>query len=258
MKHSAIYEGHVYHRRLEPRPHEFRYRLYMLYLDLDEVGELLGGNTLWSWIRRAVVWFRRADYMGPRDVPLKQAVLDCVEGEIGRRPNGAVCVLTHVRTLGYVFNPVTFYYCFDRQGELEAIAAEITNTPWRERHTYVLDSHAAPDRARTTKRFQKDFHVSPFFGMDLDYDWGFSAPGRHLTVAMANLEKGRAVFHAGLECTQKPLTLANLASVLFRHPLLAARMHAAIYWQAARLWAKRTSFHSHPARAATVPDTRTT
>ncbi|MBL8858340.1 MAG: DUF1365 domain-containing protein [Planctomycetes bacterium] len=258
MTHNAIYEGSVYHRRTEPRPHEFRYRIYMLYLDLDALPAWLNGGSVWSWLSRAAVWFRRADYMGPTNMPLKQAVLDRVEQTIGRRPAGAVRILTHARTLGYVFNPVTFYYCFDLQDELEAVAAEITNTPWRERHTYVLDARATEDRQRVAARFRKEFHISPFHGMNLEYDWKFHTPEELLTVAMANFKEGKAVFHAGLVGERRPFSIASLASAMIRHPLLTLRMHAAIYWQAARLWMKRTPFHSHPDHSPALPDTRTT
>lgn len=243
---SALYEGEVRHSRLEPRRHDFSYRLFMLYLDLDELPQLFRRRWLWSVGRRNLAWFRRADYLGPAEQPLDEAVRDRVEQELGRRPAGPVRMLTHLRVLGYVFNPVTFYYAYDREERLEAVVAEITNTPWRERHAYVLDARegGAGDTLRWS--FDKDFHVSPFFGMDQEYEWRFNRPAERLEAHMTNHEAGRAVFHAGLSCLRRPLTGRVLAGALLRHPLLTLRIHAAIYWQAARLYFKRTPFFTHP------------
>ncbi len=257
MTASALYDGAVLHRRIEPRRHVFRYRLFLAYLDLDELPDVFRGRWLWSARGPNVVWFRRADYMGPRDVPLRQAVLDRVESELGRRPGGAVRVLTQLRTFGYLFNPVSFYYCFDPAGELDAVAAEITNTPWNERHTYVLDAREAASDAGLRARFEKRFHVSPFHGMQQVYDWSLSAPGDSLRVDMVNHEGGKVVFHAGLAAERRPLTSASLAGALLRHPLLTLRVHLAIYWQAARLWAKRIPFHVHPRKSAALSDAPT-
>ncbi len=167
-------------------------------------------------------------------------------------------MLTHVRTLGYVFNPVTFYYCFDRVGRLDAITAEITNTPWGERHAYVLDARGSGDAGRVHQRFDKQFHVSPFHRMELEYDWTLTEPARQLSIAMANLEGGRVVFRAGLECERRELTGANLAAVLVRHPLHTVVVHAAIYWQALRLWLKRIPFHDHPNERSSLPGAHST
>ena len=258
MIHSAIYEGQVFHRRLEPRPHDFRYRIFMMYLDLEELPDLFRGRWLWSASHPALAWFRRADYLGSPKTSLREAVLDRVESELGRRPVGAVRVLTHLRTIGYVFNPVSFYYCFDERGELDAIAAEITNTPWRERHTYVLDARRSAGPGELSWRFRKDFHVSPFHGMDLDYQWRFNTPGERLDVHMSSLEAGRPVFHAGIECHRREITGRSLSLVLLRHPLLTARIHAAIYWQAARLFLKGAPFHTHPKKSLNASKTSTT
>lgn len=249
MSASAIYEGEVLHHRREPRTHGFRYRLFMLYVDLDELPTLFRGHWSWKVTRPLFAWFRRADYMGPPDIPLRQAVLDRVEHALGRRPSGAVRMLTHLRTLGHVFNPVTFYYCFDANEELDAVAAEITNTPWGERHTYVLDAHGHAEGGRHW-RFAKAFHVSPFHAMRHEYEWRIDDPGEELAIEMCNVEDGRAIFGAGLTCRRRELTGRALASALLRHPLLTVRIHLAIYWQAARLFAKRVPFHPHPRHAA--------
>lgn len=252
---SALYEGKVEHRRVGPHPHAFRNRVFLTYLDLDEAEEICDRRWFWSRKRPNLVWFRRADYLGPREVPLREAVLDRVEGEFGRRPAGAVRMLTHLRTLGYAFNPVTFYYCFDAEENLDAVVAEITNTPWKERHAYVLDARSSEADASGWHawRFAKDFHVSPFFDMDQDYRWRFQEPGESLGVHMTNFEEGEPVFTAGLALERRPLTAFRLASALVRHPFLTFFVPLAIYWQAARLRAKRTPFFTHPDKRPTAP-----
>lgn len=248
MSVSAIYEGEVEHLRTTPRRHSFRQRLFLLYLDLDELPGLFRGRWLWSVGRWNLAWFRRADYLGPPERPLREAVLDRVENKLGRRPAGPVRMLTQLRSFGYLFNPVTFYYCHGSDQRIEAIVAEITNTPWKERHAYVLDARNGGEGEVLSWRFDKGFHVSPFFDMNQVYEWSFRLPGDRLDVRMVNLESGRRVFHAGLTMRRKPLTAGSLAGVLVRYPLLTLRVHIAIYWQAALLYLKRTPFFSHPAK----------
>lgn len=194
---SSIYEGQVSHARAVPAAHAFRYRLFMLYLDLAELPGLLSGSRLWSAVRPALVWFRRADYLGDPREPLDESVRRLVERTTGRRPTGPIRLLTHPRYFGYGFNPVSFYYCFAAAEEerLEAIVAEVRNTPWGERHCYVLEaSGTGPQRFTTAKAL----HVSPFMPMDLVYDWTFSQPARDLAVRMALTRGGEHVFTAAL------------------------------------------------------------
>lgn len=251
--HSAIYTGWVRHRRLGPRAHAFRYRLFMMYLDLAELDRVFRGRRLWSARKPALAWFRRADYLGDPHVPLDQAVRDRVERETGARPRGPIRVLTHLRYFGYCFNPVTFYYCFDRAGaRVETIVAEITNTPWNERHVYVLREGRA-GAATCRYRFKKSFHVSPFMEMALDYDWYFGAPAARLAVHMINSKNGAKTFDATMSLTRREITGPALAAVLLRFPLMTLKVTAAIYWQALRLWLKRTPVYTHPAKLADTP-----
>jgi DUF1365 family protein len=238
---SALFEGKVFHARSTPHPHSFTYGLYLLYLDLEELAELSLGP--WFGLEKfRPLSFRRRDYLGGVG-DLKTSVLDRVESALGKRPAGPVRMLTQLRTLGYVFNPVTFYYCFAPDGEnLEAVAAEITNTPWKERHTYVLAAEGKGARGE----FQKAFHVSPFQPMAQRYRWAFTAPGETLKVDMVNEQEGRDVFRAGLKVQRKPLTSSALASVFFRYPLMGWKVPVAIYFQALRLWLKREPFYDHP------------
>lgn len=216
----------------------------MVYLDLDELDEVFEGRLLWSTRRPAVAWFRRADYLGRPDRPLQDEVRDTVAASGRARPGGPVRMLTHLRYFGYAQNPVTFYYCFsaDDQEQVEAVVAEITNTPWGERHAYVL---GAPD-GTAEERFTKAFHVSPFMPMDQEYRWRFSSPGAELAVDMESVEDGRRVFDATLRMSRRPITGRSLAGALARHPWMTARVVTAIYAQAFRLWVKRTPVFDHP------------
>ncbi len=245
-QHSALYEGTVRHRRFGPRPHAFRYRVCMLYLDLDELETVFAGRWFWSYNRGNWAAFHRRDYLGPADHPLDAAVRERVEATTGWTPGGPIRLLTHPRYAGYVFNPVSFYYCFDRSDtHLEAIVAEVTNTPWNERHAYVLPV-AAPGQRHHRFQLQKRLHVSPFFAMDYDYDWRFWQPSERLAVYMRNERGGRAEFDAALSLTRRPLDGPGLARALAAYPLMTAKVTAAIHWQALRLWLKGNPVHPHP------------
>jgi DUF1365 family protein len=247
--HSALYTGRLSHRRHAPLAHAFGYRVTLAWLDLAELDEVFRGRWLWSTRRPAPAWLRRADYLGDPAIPLETAVRDRVERETGTRPTGPVRLLTQLRTLGFCFNPVSFYYCFDAQDRrVEAIVAEITNTPWNERHAYVLHARDAGSDARLRFRLAKAFHVSPFMPMDLDYDWRFTPPGEMLTVRMENRRAGRLLFDASLVLRRREITGPALAATLARQPFAPLNVLARIYWQALRLWLKRAPFHAHPAR----------
>ncbi len=255
--HSALYVGRLRHRRFAPTAHAFDYPVCMVWLDLAELGEVFRGRWFWSTRRPAWAWLRRADYLGDPRVPLDQAVRDRVEAETGRRPAGPVRLLTVLRMFGHAFNPVSFYYCYDAAGErVETIVAEITNTPWNERHAYVLPAAASRGAGATLRfAFDKTFHVSPFMPMQVRYDWRFSAPGPQLVVHMRNLDDGGApLFDATLALQRREIDGRSLAAALLRFPAASLRVLAAIYWQALRLWVKRVPFHVHPAKRIEIEE----
>ncbi|WP_109125459.1 DUF1365 domain-containing protein [Dyella sp. C11] len=249
---SAVYEGTVTHRRHLPREHVFRYRMAQLYLDLDEVDEVFRSRWFWSAHKRNLAEWRRSDYLGPGDMTLADAVRQRVKRDTGCTPTGPIRMLSHLRYAGFVFNPVTFYYCYDSAGEtLENVVAEITNTPWGERHAYVLPVDRAERHGRAmTWAFDKQFHVSPFMAMDRRYDWRFTTPSDDLLVHMKVRRAEDCEFDATLELHRQPLNGQTLARVLWRYPLMTAQVMGAIHWQAFRLWAKRVPVHDHPAAHA--------
>jgi len=262
--HSALYIGRLRHRRFAPRGHVFSYRLFMMYVDLAELDTVFQGRWLWSAKRPALAWLRRADYLGDAALPLEEAVRDRVQSETGSRPGGPIRMLTHLRYFGIAFNPVTFYYCFDPAGtRVETIVAEITNTPWNQRHAYVLScsgscsqgiSVAAKQGGNGKEHhrfmFRKTFHVSPFMSMQQNYDWRFSTPGERLAVHMQNMQGERKVFDATLDLERHEIRGASMAHALAAFPLMTVKVIGGIYWQAIKLWCKRIPFHNHPDKGA--------
>ena len=251
---SCIYAGHVGHSRFQPVAHRFRYSLFMMYLDLAELEQVFKGRIFWSLERPNLAWFRRRDYMGNPDLPLDAAVRDETQRQLGYRPSGPIRMLTHLRYFGHNFNPVTFYYCFDQAGDrIEAIVANITNTPWGERYSYALDARQKIDASQEMRfRFAKSFHVSPFMDMDLEYDWQFSEPGDSLRVRMLLLRDKEKHFAAKLDLKRQELTTGNLARMLLCYPAMTLNVSAGIYWQALLLWIKGATFYPHPSKLGQV------
>lgn len=247
---SCIYVGSIRHRRFSPVEHSFRYRMFMMYLDLAEMPQVFDGKLFWSARRPAAAWFRRSDYLGDSSVPLDEAVRTLVERKTGNRPAGPIRILTHLRYFGYVMNPVSFYYVFDEsETRVETIIAEVNNTPWDERYPYVLS--ADRDVGTGSKRqykLSKEFHVSPFMDMDIQYDWRFTEPSGRLVVHMENFAADGKIFDATLVMRRTEITGSSLAGLLVRFPLMTARVVSGIYWQALRLYLKRTPFYSHPTK----------
>lgn len=252
--HSGAYVGVVKHHRREPA-HAFTFPLFMMYLDLAELDEVFEMTRLWGTSRLCPARFCPEDYLQHNGLDLDPAVRATVERAIGRRPTGPIRMLTHLRFFGYTFNPVTFYYCFSEHGSLAALVAEITNTPWGERHRYVLDADLArPVGTHGIRRwrFDKDFHVSPFLPMNLRYDWSFDTPGETLYAHM-NLQPRRnasaRVFNATLKMSRRELTPGLLRGLLLRYPLMTAQVVGKIHFEALRLWLKKTPIFPHPHRS---------
>lgn len=264
MSASAVYEGWVRHRRFEPVEHSFRYRLFLMYLDLGELPEVLDPYPLFSARRRALARFRRRDFMGDPARPLDQCARDAVLAATGARPAGPVRLLTGLRYFGHSFNPVSFYYCFDAPGtRVEAVVADVRNIPWGERHPYVL-ARGERRGAVLGDELDKTFHVSPLMGMDQTYAFRATEPGERLAVHIESRPRETATgsdmrtfprsrraaagrtFDATLSLRRRELSRSTLAGLLARYPAMSLQVVAKIYAQALRLKLKGARYHPHP------------
>jgi uncharacterized protein len=255
---SCAYRGWVRHRRYGEVRHELHADLFMLYLDLDELPELFDRYRLASARGRAIAEFRRSDHLGDPQRPLAQEIRELVATRRGApAPGGPVRVLTNLRYFGHCFNPVSFYYCFGeaRPARVEAIVAEVSNTPWGERHAYVLENDRAAGSVMRG-RFEKEFHVSPFLGMDLTYDWRLTPPGEQLIAHIEALREERLTLDATLSLSRLELTPARLRSLLARQPLLTLGIVARIYANGLRLALRRAPYFANPSGAPLAPGAR--
>lgn len=244
---SALYVGTVRHRRFAPRPHRIDYPLFMVYADLGELDRLFAGSLLASTRRPAPLWLRRADHFGDPGRPWDETVRDAVEERLGWRSAGPVRLLTNPRTLGFRMNPISLFYLFDREERLEAVLAEVTNTPWDERHLYALDARARRGRA-VEARCAKELHVSPFMPMDLEYHWLLTPPTERLALHLETWRAGGKLFDATLRLERRTLDPRHLRRTALAHPAMTMRVLLWIYLHAAVLWWKRVPFHPHPAK----------
>lgn len=246
MTASCFYTGCVAHRRLEPVRHGFSYRLFLAYIDLEEWAKGALNGVLWrGWFSPAA--FLRQDHLGPAERPLADCVRQAVAARSGTVPQGPIRVLTPLRHWGHYFSPLTLYYCFEPDGQtIDSVLAEVSNTPWGERHWYVL--HRGNRREGALLRFDhaKAFHVSPFMEMDLSYDWRLRPPGESLGVSIINRRGADPVFAARLALQRRPWKRSTLLSLLTRQPWMSARVVAGIYRQAWLLWRKGAPFVPHP------------
>lgn len=250
MSGSAIYHGFVTHSRRAPVTHRLRYPLTLPLLDLDEVPELFGRHPLWSDRRPAPVRFRARDFLrdpdggGPADAAeLAARARALVAERTGRAPGGPVLLLASPRLWGVGFNPVSFLFCMDEDGgRTEAAIAEVTNTPWGERHSYVA-ARTRPD-GPIVARLGKRLHVSPYNPMEQTYELRVGEPGDGLAISVANDQAGDRVFGAGLELRRHPLTRGEMSRLAARPPATLTTL-ARIYAHGLKLRLKGAPSYPH-------------
>jgi uncharacterized protein len=239
---AALYVGWLRHRRAAPVAHEFTYPLFMVLLDIDCIRESMRVSRLTSYNRWNWATFDDRDHFGDPQVPLRERLaLDAAR--LGDTlPDGQILMLANLRYLGYCFNPVSFFYCFDKAGVLRRILAEVNNT-FGGSHNYWLEAPAVPsadDAAAGVFRAtaKKSLYVSPFMEHALDYAFAFTPPGERLVAHIDVNEGPSALFDATLSLERQPWSAAEIRRVLARHPLMTAKVVAAIHWEAFRLWRK--------------------
>lgn len=252
---SALYTGTLVHVRREPRRHVFRNRLCFYLLDLDELPALDRRLRLFSYNRSNVVSMNDADHLGDPG----RSISDNVGAFLARHdlalPGGRILLLTNLRVLGYVFNPVSFFYCYSASGELACVVAEVHNT-FGERWPYLLRPGQGEAPHAMSSETAKRLHVSPFFGLDQRYRFALSEPGEQVYARIDVEQDGVRMFGSVLAGTRHELTSRSLAMMQLRYPLMPVRVAGSIHWHALRLFLRGLSFHHKPPPAPGTESSR--
>lgn len=241
---SALYVGTLRHRRFHPLRHSFTYRVFMALLDIDRIPELCRASRFLSHNRWNWASFDDRDHVGDPKLPLRERLRRDAAAAGVTLPDGPVFLLTNLRYLGYCFNPVSYYYCYDARG-LAIVMAEVHNT-FGERHTYWMTPPLAEPGRPHSYIVPKTFHVSPFMSMTCRYRFAFSPPSDRLDVSVAERDGGRFFFDAHLRLARRPWSSPELARCLALHPWMTLKVIAAIHWEALLLWLKRAPVYTHP------------
>ena len=243
-----LYSGTLGHARYTPKPHAFTYKVFMPFVELETLSDLTEQLPLWSAKRWAPARFLRRDFLGPDTLPLADAVRQRIQEETGERHTGPIYLLANWRYFGYQNNPIAVYYCYDKpNGRLQYVVAEVTNTPWGERHSYVLK--APEGEGPLITEFDKALHVSPFNPMDMTYRWYSDDPGESLAIKITLFQDNGRIFDAVLSLTAEPLNARSAVRAILSYPLMTLKVVAGIYWEALRLFLKGVSLHAHPKRS---------
>lgn len=242
---SAFYVGRLAHARMTPKQHRFSYRVFMPFVDVDSISDITRRATGWGSRGLAPARFVRSDFLGDERLSVAEAVKQRIFEETEQRFEGQIFLLANWRYFGLQNNPIACYFCKGKTSQrLEFIIAEVTNTPWGERHSYVLPVNH--EEALFQTEFKKELHVSPFHGMQQRYRWSSTVPDESLAIKLTNLEGGERVFHASLTLTRLPVTRLTGLSLLARFPFETAKVTVGIYWQALVLFLRRVPLFAHP------------
>ncbi len=257
----ALYTGQLRHRRFLPTPHAFTYDLFMALIDVDHIPEQMAVSPFTSYNRFNWASFDERDHLGSPEQPLRQRLAENASAHGLTLPDGPIYLLTHLRYLGYAFNPISFYYCYDRTGRLGAVLNEVNST-FGEQRCYWIDAATATHGPNgLSHRTPKTMHVSPFMTMDVDYEFALTEPADSVVAHMNTFQQHdgaeRPYFDATLTLHRRPWSPAEVHRALRRHPMMTAKVIAAIHWEALRLWLKGLPHYDPPAvMAPPVTDRR--
>lgn len=239
----AVYVGTVRHRRFAPVSHAFDYALFMVLLDVDRIPEAMRVSAFTSYNRWNWATFDERDHVGDPGLPLRERLHHLAVAAGERLPDGPIYLLTHLRYAGYCFNPISLYYCHDRDRTLQLVLADVSNTYGGRRSYWLRPSERRTNRFRAVQA--KTMYVSPFMPPDVEYEFILTPPGEqlvahmHLTPRSCPSRHDDRLFDATLTLTRHAWTAASVRTALLRFPWMTAKVIAAIHWEALKLRHKR-------------------
>jgi len=244
---TSICSGSVVHNRLTPKQHRFKYKMSWCLFDLDSINDVFNKTKLWSLNKFNVISLKNKDYINSETGSIKTKVIDYLKIKENHDFNGKVFLFTHPRFMGFGFNSVNFYFCYE-DNKLIYILSEINNTPWKEKHVYIhsIDNQLPEDSVNHQFEFQKEFHISPFADMDIKYLWNFNIHPEKLIIRMELIKENNLVMNVNLKTSIQPVINKDLVTWTFKKPFQALKMFTGIYWQALKLWAKKLPIYTNP------------